>query len=64
MGEHVDVKKAKESYLRYYLRTSKSGGDIGDTSNLPHYKTDFIYDRDQTCAKENSHIRKTFKSNH
>ena len=59
MGEHVNVSKAKRDSFRYYLRTSKSGGDIGDTSNLSHYNTDFIYDFDKTCYGEHSTIRNT-----
>ena len=58
MGEHVNITKAKKSSYRYFMRTYKDGGNMGDTSNYNHYNTDFVYDHDLTCLDEDDNIRK------
>ena len=60
MGENVDVKKGKSYKFGYFLRTSNTGGNIGDTSNVKNYTNDFVYNRDNTCGRGGSKIRKTF----
>ena len=58
MGDHVNITKAKRSSFRYFMRTFKDGGNMGDTSNFNHYETDFVYDHDMTCQMDHSNIRK------
>ena len=54
----MNITKAKKSSYRYFMRTYKDGGNMGDTSNYNHYNTDFVYDHDLTCLDEDDNIRK------
>ena len=54
----MNISKAKRSSFRYFMRTTKNGSNMGDTSNFDHYYTDFTYDHDMTCDMDNPDIRK------
>ena len=56
----MNISKAKRSSFRYFMRTTKNGSNMGDTSNFDHYYTDFTYDHDMTCDMDNPEIRKPF----
>ena len=53
MGKRSIVRKAEDSSFRYFLRTSKKGDPMGDTSNYKGYDTDFVYQHDRTCEDGN-----------
>ena len=58
IGENVNITKAKKhSSYRYFMRTYKDGGNMGDTSDFNHYKGDFVYHDDKTCEMDNPDIR-------
>ena len=58
MGEKAIKAKAKETSYRYFLRTSKKGGSLGDTSQSKGDSNDFVYEHDKTCEKNAGKIRK------
>ena len=41
--------KVKDNAYRYFVRTDKNGGDIGDTSDMTGHPNDFAYELDKTC---------------
>ena len=49
IGEKVVTAKAKDSSYRYYMRTSRNGEPLRDTSRAKGYDGDFVYDFDKTC---------------
>ena len=58
IGEKAIKSKAKDSSYLYFLRTSKGGGSIGDTSNSKGDGNDFVYEHDKTCEENAGKIRK------
>ena len=61
IGEHVNISKAKRNSFRYFLRTTKNGSDMGDTSSYANRRSDFVYNYDNTCDGPHSSIRKITK---
>ena len=53
MGKRSIVRKAEGSFYRYFLRTSKWGQPLGDTSDSKGFGTDFVYKHDRTCQDGN-----------
>lgn len=41
--------RIRQDHYRYFVRTSKTGDPIGDTSNLKGHPDDFSYAFDETC---------------
>ena len=60
MGEKAIKAKAKETSYRYFLRTSKKGESLGDTSQSKGDSNDFVYEHDKTCEENSDKIRKYF----
>ena len=61
MGEKAIKAKAKDSSYRYFLRTSKKGESLGDTSQSKGDIgdiNDFVYEHDKTCEENSDKIRK------
>ena len=58
MGEKAIKAKAKDTSYRYFLRTSKKGGSLGDTSQSKGDSNDFVYEHDKTCEENSDKIRK------
>ena len=55
-----DTERLRSDSYRYFVRTSASGANIGDTSKLPSHPDDFAYTHDTTCYMEDSNPRKVF----
>ena len=60
----MNQEKAKNSNFRYYMRTLKTGGPMGDTANLKDYSNDFVYQHDSTCDNQDSLPRKILFMKH
>ena len=58
IGEKAIKSKAKDSSYWYFLRTSKKGGSLGDTSTSKGDGNDFVYEHDKTCEENTGKIRK------
>ena len=55
-----DTERLRSDSYRYFVRTSASGANIGDTSKLLSHPDDFAYTHDTTCYMEDSNPRKVF----
>ena len=47
-----DTERLRSDSYRYFVRTSATGANIGDTSKLPSHPDDFAYYRDDTNPRK------------